>query len=118
MKTFVHPVTFSLPVSGSKLDMRRHMEGTDIENFECELRRHSLTGSHVRWPTQAPGEHNFWFIADIKHTNGQFALTSVLRQPSVEPTSSQDNRNRPAIIDGDVLTTTSESHSPAVRVKF
>lgn len=103
---------------GSKLDIRRYIEGTDIENFECELRRHSPTDSHVRWPVQAPSDHNFWFISNIKHTNGHFALTSVLRHPSVQPSSSQSNRNKPTIIDGDVLTTMGESHEPTLSVTF
>lgn len=91
--------------------MRRYIEGTDIDNFGCELRRHSLTDSHARWPVQAPGDHNIWFTCNIKDTSGHFTLTSILRQPSAQPSSSQGNRNMPAIKDGDVLTTMGESHS-------
>lgn len=93
--------------------MRRYIEGKDQENLECELRKYIPTDTHVRWPVQEPNEYNFWFSVTIKHANGLFALTSLLRQPSVQPSSSQDNCNR-NILDGDVLTTMGESHTPAI----
>lgn len=94
--------------------MRRYIEGKDHENLECELRKYRPTDTHVRWPVQEPNDYNFWFSVAIKHTNGLFALTSLLRQPSVQPSLSQDNLNRPAILDGDVLTTLGESHKSTI----
>lgn len=100
----LNPRSITFLVTGSKLDMRRYIEGKDQENLECELRKYSPADTHVRWPVQEPNDYNFWFSVTIKHANGLFALTSLLRQPSVQPSSSQDNRNR-NILDGDVLTT-------------
>lgn len=92
--------------------MLRYIEGTNLENFECELRRHGPVDGHVRWPVQGPGDYNFWFSSTIKDTQGQFALTTLLRQPSVEPSSGQGNHSWPTIVDGEVLTTTGECHTP------
>ncbi|XP_039986194.1 tapasin-related protein [Xiphias gladius] len=113
-----HAITFL--VTASKLDLRRYVEGVEREQLECELRRYSTEGVHVRWPVQAAQEYNHWYRCTLKHSKGLFAITGVLRHPTDQPpTGRQDYRSWPAIGDREILTTTValviKTQSPSVR---
>lgn len=99
-----HAITFL--VTGSKLDLRRYIEVDEVELLECELRRYSTEGIHVRWPVHGGKEYNCWFTCTIKHLKGLFTVTGFLRQPSDHPPSGQhDYRSWTPIEDREVLTT-------------
>lgn len=100
-----HAITFL--VTGSKLDLRHYVEEVEAEELECELRRYSTEGIHVRWPVQGAQEYNHWFSCTLKHSKGRFTVTGFLRHPTDQPPSGQqDYRSWPAIGDRDILTTT------------
>ncbi|KAG7218406.1 hypothetical protein INR49_020405 [Caranx melampygus] len=99
-------ITF-LVTGGSKLDLRRYMDGAEAKQLECEVHRYSTKGIHVRWPVQQPQEYNCWFSCTIKHSDGLFTTTGFLRHPSDQPPpGQQDYRSWPAIADREILTTT------------
>ncbi|XP_022623356.1 tapasin-related protein-like [Seriola dumerili] len=99
-------ITF-LVTGGSKLDLRRYVDGVDEGDLECEVRRYSTEGMHVRWPVQGAQEYNRWFTCTVKHSKGLFTATGFLRHPSDQPPpGQQDFRRWPAIQDGEILTTT------------
>ncbi|KAF3693138.1 Tapasin-related protein [Channa argus] len=99
-----HAITFLL--TGSKLDLRRYVEGLEAEQLECELRRYSTEGIHVHWPFQGAQEYNRWFSCTLKHSNGLLIVTGFLRQPSDQPPpGQQDYHHWPAIGDREILTT-------------
>lgn len=113
-----HAITFLL--TGSKLDLRRYVEGLEAEQLECELRRYSTEGIHVHWPFQGAQEYNRWFSCTLKHSNGLLIITGFLRQPSDQPPpGQQDYRSWPAIGDRDILTTSVamiiQTQSPTVK---
>lgn len=102
----VNPHAITFLVTGSKLDLRRYIEGAEAEQLECGLRRYSTAGIHVRWPVQAAQEYNRWFSCTLKHTKGLFTVTGFLRHPSDQPPSGQqDYRSWSAIGDREILTT-------------
>ncbi|XP_045929345.1 tapasin-related protein [Micropterus dolomieu] len=102
----VNPHAITFLVTGSKLDLRRYIEGAEAEQLECGLRRYSTAGIHVRWPVQAAQEYNRWFSCTLKHTKGLFTVTGFLRHPSDQPPSGQqDYRSWSAIEDREILTT-------------
>ncbi|XP_070762268.1 tapasin-related protein isoform X2 [Enoplosus armatus] len=116
----VNPDAVTFLVTGSKLDLRRYTEGVEAEQLECELRRYSTQGIHVRWPVQGPQEYNRWFSCTLKHTKGLFTVTVFLRHPSDQPPSGkQDYLSWPAIGDREILTTTVvmviKTQSPSVK---
>ncbi|XP_061590878.1 tapasin-related protein-like [Cololabis saira] len=91
----------------SKLDLRRYVEGVEPEDLECELRRYSTEGIHVRWPVQGALGYNRWFSCTLKHSKGVFTVTGFLRHPSDQgPPGQQDYRSWPAISDRELLPTT------------
>ncbi|XP_071327680.1 tapasin-related protein [Trachinotus anak] len=99
-------VTF-LVTGGSKLDLRRYVKGVEAEQLECELRRYSTEGIHVRWPVHGVQEYNRWFTCNLKHSQGLLTVTGFLRQSSDQaPTGQQDYRSWPVIEDREILTTT------------
>ncbi|XP_040025376.2 tapasin isoform X2 [Gasterosteus aculeatus] len=116
-----HAVTFL--VTGSKLDLRRFLEGAEAEQLECELRRYSTKGVHdIRWPVQgsAGQEHNRWFSCTLAHAKGLFKVTGFLRHPSDRPPPDhQEYHSWPAIRDGETLVTSVamviKTRSPSVR---
>ncbi|XP_041796632.1 tapasin-related protein [Chelmon rostratus] len=117
----VNPHAITFLVTGSKLDLRRYVEEVEPEQLECELRRYSTEGIHVRWPVQAAKDYNRWFICTIKHTKGLFTATSFLRHPSDQPPSGQqDYHSWSAIADREILSTTAvmvvKTQSPSVKV--
>ncbi|XP_023117139.2 tapasin-related protein [Amphiprion ocellaris] len=116
----VNPRAITFLVTGSKLDLRRYMEGVEAERVECELRRYSTEGIHVRWPVQGAQGYNRWFSCIIKHSQELFTFTGFLRQSSDQPPpGQQDYRRWPAIADGEILTTTVamviKTQSPSVK---
>ncbi|XP_076591456.1 tapasin-related protein isoform X2 [Chaetodon auriga] len=116
----VNPHAITFLVTGSKLDLRRYVEEVEAEQLDCELRRYSTEGIHVRWPVQAATEYNRWFSCTIKHSKGLFTVTSFLRHPSDQPpTGEQDYRSWSAIADRETLTTTVvmviQTQSPSVK---
>ncbi|XP_042343010.1 tapasin-related protein [Plectropomus leopardus] len=117
----VNPYAITFLITGSKLDLRRHVEGVEAEQLECELHRYSTEGNYVRWPVQEGAqEYNYWFICTLRDTKGLFTVTSFLRHPSDQPApGQQDYRKWPAIGDRDILITTVtmvvKTQSPSVK---
>ncbi|XP_033953259.1 LOW QUALITY PROTEIN: tapasin-related protein [Pseudochaenichthys georgianus] len=113
-----HGITFLITVS--KLDLRRYLEGVETEQLECELRRYSTAGIHVRWPVLGAREYNHWFTFTLKHTNGLFRITGFLRHPSdTAAPGQQDYNSWTAIGDREMLVTTTamvmKTLTPSVR---
>ncbi|XP_041850391.1 tapasin-related protein [Melanotaenia boesemani] len=103
----VNPQAITFLITGSKLDLRKHLEGVEAEELECVLRRYSTEGIHVRWPAQGAQGYNRWYSATLKHSKGLFTVTGFLRQPTDQPPpGQQDYRSWPAIADREILTTT------------
>uniref|UniRef100_A0A3P9GXX8 Dehydrogenase/reductase (SDR family) member 13b.1 n=1 Tax=Oryzias latipes TaxID=8090 RepID=A0A3P9GXX8_ORYLA len=93
-----HAITFLITVS--KLDLQRSIEGVEAEELECEVRRYSTEGIHVRWPALGAEGH-----------------------PSDQPPpGQQDYRSWPPIADREVLTTTValllKTETPSVKVRL
>ncbi|CAN9511128.1 unnamed protein product [Ophioblennius macclurei] len=100
-----HAITFLLTVS--KLDVRQYLKGTEADQLDCDLKRYSTEGIHVRWPVLGAHGYNYWFSCTIRHISGLFTITSFLRQASDQPPpGQQDYRSWPEIPDGEILTTT------------
>lgn len=116
----VNPNAITFLITGSKLDLRRYVDGAEAEQLECELRRYSTAGIHVRWPVHAAEEYNRWFTCTLRHTKGLFTVTGFLRHPSDQPPSGQqDYRSWPAIAERETLITTValliKTQSPSVK---
>uniref|UniRef100_A0A8C8DNN0 Dehydrogenase/reductase (SDR family) member 13b.2 n=1 Tax=Oryzias sinensis TaxID=183150 RepID=A0A8C8DNN0_9TELE len=93
-----HAITFLITVS--KLDLQRSIEGVEAEELECEVRRYSTEGIHVRWPALGAEGH-----------------------PSDQPPpGQQDYRSWTPIADQEVLTTTVamllKTETPSVKVRL
>ncbi|XP_053177590.1 tapasin [Scomber japonicus] len=121
--TPVNPDAITFLVTGSKLDMRRYVEGVEADQLECEIRRYSTAGIHVRWPAKSTEEYNRWFTCTLKHTKGLFIVTSFLRHPSAQPpTGQQDYRSWSSISDTEILITTvtmgMKTQTPSVKAKL
>lgn len=113
-----HGITFL--ITASKLDLRRYLEGVEAEQLECELRRYSTAGIHVRWPALGAREYNHWFTCTLKHTNGLFRITGFLRHPSdTAAPGQQDYNSWTPIGDKEMLVTTTamvmKTLTPSVR---
>ncbi|KAM9318613.1 tapasin-related protein-like [Pholidichthys leucotaenia] len=103
----VNPQAVTFLITGSKLDLRRYVEGVEADKLKCELRRYSTEGTGVRWPAQRGKEYNRWFLCTLKHSMGFFTVNSFLRHPSDEhPPGQADYRQWPVIPDREILTTT------------
>ncbi|XP_023117138.2 tapasin-like [Amphiprion ocellaris] len=116
----VNPRAITFLVTGSKLDLRRYMKRVDAEQVECELRRYSTEGIHVRWPVQGAQGYNRWFRCTLKHIKGLFTVTGFLRHPSDQPAPGEhDYLHWPTIADGETLTITVamviKTQSPSVK---
>lgn len=97
-----HAITFLL--TASKLDLRRYLDKAELEDLDCELKRYSTEGIHVRWPTLGAHGYNYWFSCTITHNKGHYKVTSFLRQPTEHPPpGQQDYRRWPEIPDGEIL---------------
>lgn len=103
----VNPNAITFLITGSKLDLRRYLDGLEADQLECEMRRYSTEGIYVRWPVQEVQEYNRWFTCTLRHSKGLFTVTGFLRHPSNQaPPGQQDFRSWPAIEDREILTTT------------
>ncbi|XP_026196168.1 tapasin-related protein-like [Anabas testudineus] len=116
----VNPNAITFLLTASKLDLRRYVDGVEADQLECELRRYSTEGIHVRWPVQEAREYNRWYSCTIKHSNGLLTITGFLRHPTDQPPSGQqDYRSWAAIEDREILTTTVsmiiKTQSPTVK---
>uniref|UniRef100_A0A3Q3Q7A3 Ig-like domain-containing protein n=1 Tax=Monopterus albus TaxID=43700 RepID=A0A3Q3Q7A3_MONAL len=56
-----------------------------LKELECELRRYSTEGIHVRWPVQGAQEYNHWFSCTLKHSKGRFTVIGFLRHHCPAP---------------------------------
>lgn len=91
----------------SKLDLQRSIEGVEADELECEVRRYSTEGIHVRWPALGAEGYNRWYTCILRHRKDKFSVTAFLRHPSDQPPpGQQDYRSWPPIADQEVLTTT------------
>ncbi|CAG06362.1 unnamed protein product [Tetraodon nigroviridis] len=110
-----HAITFL--VTGSKLNLQKYTQGVGPDQVECGLHWHKVQDVHVRWPVQQPNEFSNWLICTMKHTNGDFILTSFLRYPTDQPPP-PGSRIWPAISDKQIVTTTAvmmmKSQTPLV----
>lgn len=88
------------------MNLQTHILGVDPNQVECGLHWHKVQDVHVRWPTQQANQFSNWLSCTIKHTNGDFILTSFLRHSTDQPPSTQSSRSWPAITDGDTVATT------------
>ncbi|RVE64710.1 hypothetical protein OJAV_G00128300 [Oryzias javanicus] len=116
-----HAITFLITVS--KLDLQRAIEGVEAEELECEVRRYSTKGIHVRWPALGAEGYNYWFTCILRHRKDQFIATAFLRHPSDQaPPGQQDYHSWPAIADREVLSTTVamflKSETPSAKVRL
>ncbi|XP_056904952.1 tapasin-related protein [Takifugu flavidus] len=102
----VNPDAITFLVTGSKLNLNKYLKGVEPDQVECGLHRHRTRDDHARWPIKQADEFNVWFSCTIKHTNGDFMLTSFLRYPTEQPPSTQDSDTWPAISDRATITTT------------
>ncbi|XP_068174261.1 tapasin-related protein isoform X2 [Antennarius striatus] len=119
----VNPNTITFLQTGSRLDLRRYLEGAFSEQLDCQIRRYSTQGIHVRWPVQEHDEYNNWFICTIKHIRELFTVISFLRHPTDQSASGkQDYLSWSPITDRELLTTTVamiiKSTTPSVKVRF
>ncbi|XP_008424375.1 tapasin-related protein [Poecilia reticulata] len=118
--TPVNPHAITFLITGSKLDLRRYLDGVEAEQLECELRRYSTEGMHIHWPSQEAKDYNRWFTCTLKQDKGLFTVTGFLRHPSNEPPpGQQDYRSWPAIADTEILTTSvamvTKTQTPSVK---
>uniref|UniRef100_A0A8C7XTG4 Dehydrogenase/reductase (SDR family) member 13b.2 n=1 Tax=Oryzias sinensis TaxID=183150 RepID=A0A8C7XTG4_9TELE len=116
-----HAITFLITVS--KLDLQRSIEGVEAEELECEVRRYSTEGIHVRWPALGAEGYNRWYTCILRHRKDKFSVTAFLRHPSDQPPpGQQDYRSWTPIADQEVLTTTVamllKTETPSVKVRL
>ncbi|XP_068562059.1 tapasin-related protein-like isoform X2 [Cebidichthys violaceus] len=97
-----HAVTFL--ITGSKLDLRRFLEGVEADQLDCELLRYSTEGKYTRWPFKGGHESDLWFSCILKHA--KFTVTGFLRHSSDQPPpGQQDHLSWLTIRDRETLTT-------------
>lgn len=90
---------------GSKVDMRRYLEG-DEDALQCEIRRYSTGGIVLRWPITGAQDYDVWFTCTIRHTKGLFIITTFLRHTPATPAQGQvDYLQWITVNDRDLLTT-------------
>ncbi|KAK5617041.1 hypothetical protein CRENBAI_016525 [Crenichthys baileyi] len=116
----VNPHAITFLITGSKLDLRRFLDGVEADQLECELRRYSTEGIHVHWPSQEAKDYNRWFTCTLKQNNGLFTVIGFLRHPSDQPPpGQQDYRSWPTIADTEILTTSvamvTKTQTPSVK---
>lgn len=104
--TFIVFVILSSSTPGSKVDLRRYVEGAGADELECEVRRYKTEGIPVHWPSHGSQEYDRWFTCTLKHTEGLFAVTAFLRHtPAAPPTGLEDYRSKLSVEDGASLIT-------------
>lgn len=90
---------------GSKVDMRRYLEG-DEDTLQCEMRRYSTGGIVMRWPVAGSQDYDVWFTCTIRNTKGLFVITTFLRHTPAAPAQGQvDYLQWIKVNDRDLLTT-------------
>ncbi|XP_074536003.1 tapasin-related protein-like isoform X2 [Halichoeres trimaculatus] len=103
----LNPEGITFLVTGSKLDLRRYVEKVEAGQMECEIRRFSTEGVHVRWPVKSEQEYSHWYTCTLKHIKNLFTVTGFLKQPSDQPPSGRHDYNSwPTIEDKEILITT------------
>ncbi|XP_045580369.1 tapasin-related protein isoform X2 [Salmo salar] len=108
----LNPNTITFLVTGSKVDMRKYIEGVVEHQLQCEIRRYSTESPQMRWPGLGAQEHDIWFTCTIRHTDGVFIITSFLRHTPATPTPGQAHYlNWAAIADRAALTTSMKQQS-------
>lgn len=104
-RTFLYPIFLCSCPPGSKVNLQKHIQPVGPDQLECGLHWHKLQDVHVRWPTQQANEFSNWLSCTIRHTTGDFILSSFLRLPTDQPPS-PGSRTWPAISDRAMVTTT------------
>uniref|UniRef100_A0A671KVQ9 Tapasin-related protein-like n=1 Tax=Sinocyclocheilus anshuiensis TaxID=1608454 RepID=A0A671KVQ9_9TELE len=117
----LHP-TITFLVTASKVDMRRYLEGSE-GTLHCEIRRYSTGGIVMRWPTAGAQDHDVWFTCTIRHTQGLFVITTLLRHTTATPAQGQVDFLQWIIVnDRDLLSTSAAmvvlTRTPSVEVGF
>ncbi|XP_076129150.1 tapasin-related protein-like isoform X2 [Alosa pseudoharengus] len=116
----LHSELITFLVTASKVDVRRYFKG-GLDTLQCELHRHRMGGTPVRWPSLGAQEHDNWFTCTLRHTEGLFVITYFLRHsPSVPNVVQPDFQQWVPVADRDTITTTAVmmvlSHTPSVEV--
>ncbi|KAL2096456.1 hypothetical protein ACEWY4_008604 [Coilia grayii] len=117
----VHSDVITFLVTGSKVDMRRHVKG-GVDSLQCEVRRHSTGGIHVRWPGHGAQEDDTWFTCTLRHAEGLFVITTFLRHspPSNPNAAPSESENWIPVADRETVSTTAAmlvlSNTPTVEV--
>ncbi|KAJ7990280.1 hypothetical protein DPEC_G00298680 [Dallia pectoralis] len=119
--TALNPNTITFLNTGSKVDMRKYIDGALVDQLECEIHRYSTQGIQMRWPGLGAQEHDTWFTCTLRHADGLFVITSFLRHTPATPTPGQaDFRNWAPISDRETLITSTVmlvlTRTPVVRV--
>lgn len=97
--------SFVVSHEGSKVDMRRYLEGNE-DTLHCEIRRYSTEKIVVRWPITGAQDHDVWFTCTIRHTQGLFIITTFLRHtPTASAQGQVDDLQGITVNDRDLLTT-------------
>ncbi|XP_036393228.1 tapasin-related protein [Megalops cyprinoides] len=116
----IEPDTITFLVTGTKVDMRRYVEG-GTDQLKCEIRRYSTGGIQMRWPGPGAEERDVWFTCTLSHREGLFVLTTFLRHtPATSADPQEDYTKMFPIRDRDTLVTTAVmvvlTRSPSVAV--
>ncbi|XP_062329690.1 tapasin-related protein isoform X2 [Osmerus eperlanus] len=98
----LNPQAITFLVTGSKVDLRVHVEGSS-DQVQCELRRFIPEVPQV-WAGPGARKNDLWFTCTLRHNDGLFTLISHLRHTPVTPPYSSTDRWSP-IGDRDTLTT-------------
>ncbi|XP_065137226.1 tapasin-related protein-like isoform X2 [Paramisgurnus dabryanus] len=114
--------TITFLVTASKVDMRRYVEGAE-DALNCEIRRYSTGGIVMRWPAMGAQEYDVWFSCTLRHTKGEFIITTFLRHTPSDPAKGQlDYLQWLTVNDKDLLTTSAAmvilTRTPSVEVGF
>ncbi|ROK28211.1 Tapasin-related protein [Anabarilius grahami] len=117
----LHP-TITFLITGSKVDMRRYLEG-DEDTLQCEIRRYSTGGIVMSWPITGAQDYDVWFTCTIRHTKGLFVITTFLRHTPAAPAQGEvDYLQWIKVNDRDLLTTSAAmvvlTRTPTVEVGF
>ncbi|CAL8350333.1 unnamed protein product [Lota lota] len=118
--TPVNPHTITFMITASKVDLRSYMVGGSPDDLECEIRRYSMKGIQLRWPSQGAREYDLWFTCTIKHPEDSFVFTGYLRHtPSQPPSGLEDYDSVPPIGDREIIAASASMvlHARSVAMK-
>ncbi|KAK0141122.1 Tapasin-related protein [Merluccius polli] len=116
----VNPHTITFMVTASKLDLQSYMVGGSSDDLECEIRRYSMGGIQVRWPSQGAQAYDLWFTCTVKHPEDSFTFTGYLRHtPKQPPSGMEDYQSVPPIGDREIIATSASMvlHTRSVALK-